>query len=288
MDRCKDVRNAKNLLSLCVLPVWVFLAGYGESRAVAQVSERTMFVWWDDAASAMIARGEVPDLLERMDGRVDWMSSVVPGLSLVEMPMADSELVREVVRHIPGVTRVEVDAYAVHPLATPNDPNFGPVPPGPQWNLTKSRFPEAWDIRTDASGVLVAVIDYGVNYTISDLASNLEVNSGELVGGQFVVNGIDEDNNGYPDDYFGYNFNSASGCSPLTPYWDPSEPCQSHGTGVSSLFARGNNNLHICGGFWTGRILAVKSLSSGPQISLGSFRQSLRVLVFRKLVVPRL
>jgi hypothetical protein len=35
--------------SLCVLPVWVFLAGYGESRAVAQVSG-TADWWWEASA----------------------------------------------------------------------------------------------------------------------------------------------------------------------------------------------------------------------------------------------
>ena len=38
--------------------------------------------------------------------------------------------------------------------------------------------PEAWDQRTDASEIVVAVIDTGVRYTHEDLVDNMWVNSG--------------------------------------------------------------------------------------------------------------
>jgi subtilisin family serine protease len=47
----------------------------------------------------------------------------------------------------------------------------------------------------------VAVIDSGVDYNHPDLAANMWVNDGEIPG-----NGIDDDGNGYADDFHGFDF----------------------------------------------------------------------------------
>lgn len=49
--------------------------------------------------------------------------------------------------------------------------------------------------------VVVAVIDSGVDYEHEDLRNVMWVNAGEIPG-----NGIDDDNNGYVDDVYGWNF----------------------------------------------------------------------------------
>ena len=70
------------------------------------------------------------------------------------------------------VTSVELN-YLAHLDVVPNDPYFGS-----QWALRQSKdcdidAPEAWDIETGDSHVIIAVIDTGVDYTHQDLAANI-------------------------------------------------------------------------------------------------------------------
>ena len=55
--------------------------------------------------------------------------------------------------------------------------------------------------KNDGEGVVVAVVDSGVNYYHVDIAANIWVNPGEIAN-----NGIDDDNNGHIDDIRGWNF----------------------------------------------------------------------------------
>ena len=94
---------------------------------------------------------------------------------------------------------------------------------------------EAWQYETGSSEVIVAVIDEGVQYNHPDLVDNIWVNELELNG----QTGVDDDNNGYEDDLYGYNFvvNSGGTITPMT-----------HGTHVSGTIAAMNgNNLGVCG-----------------------------------------
>jgi len=67
-------------------------------------------------------------------------------------------------------------------------------------------LPEAWEVETGNSEVIVAIEDQGVDYDHPDLKGNMWVNEGETPG-----NGVDDDNNGYVDDYYGYNFGDDQG-----------------------------------------------------------------------------
>ena len=75
---------------------------------------------------------------------------------------------------------------------------------GSQWISAPNadiEAPEAWTINTDASEIVIAIIDTGVDTNHPDLITNLWTNSGEIPG-----NGLDDDNNGFVDDIHGWNF----------------------------------------------------------------------------------
>lgn len=116
--------------------------------------------------------------------------------------------------------------------------------------------PQAWDIRTDASSVTVAIIDTGFDYTHPDLAPNAWVNSGEIAG-----NGVDDDGDGIVDDVHGFNAVTLAG--------DPQENGDLHGTCVAGVIgARGNNGIGVVGVAWDVKILAVRAEPDGVYGSL--------------------
>jgi len=115
----------------------------------------------------------------------------------------------------------------------PNDPSFSA-----QWHYHNTGqsggtadadidLPEAWELETGNTNVIVAIEDQGVDYSHEDLAGNMWVNTGETPN-----NGYDDDNNGYTDDYYGYNFGDNQG--PISP--------GDHGTHVGGTVAAETNN----------------------------------------------
>lgn len=124
---------------------------------------------------------------------------------------------------------------------TPTDPRYGDV-----WGLTKIDAPQAWDIAT-GSGIVVAVVDTGVDHTHPDLATRLWTNTGET-----PANSVDDDGNGFVDDIRGWDF--AYGDA------NPSDVF-GHGTHVSGTIAAEVNNAEgIVGVAFDSRVMALKGL----------------------------
>lgn len=116
------------------------------------------------------------------------------------------------------------------------------------FNLTDAY--EAWDVRTDARNIIVAVIDDGVGYTHPDLAENIWINRGEVPN-----NGIDDDGNGFIDDNLGWDvIDNDNDPFPGQPYGD-----NSHGTHVAgTIGAHGDNGIGFAGVCWRARIMPLR------------------------------
>ncbi|AFY85212.1 S8 family serine peptidase [Oscillatoria acuminata] len=72
--------------------------------------------------------------------------------------------------------------------------------------LDMINVPAVWDRGYSGEGVVVAVLDTGIDLTHRDLQGNLWVNVGEIPG-----NGLDNDGNGFIDDFHGYDFVDGNG-----------------------------------------------------------------------------
>jgi thermitase len=148
----------------------------------------------------------------------------------------------------------------------PNDPRledlWGLVNDGQKGGLAglDLGMKEAWKITKGSEQVIVAVIDTGVDYNNTNLATNMWTNRAELNG----VAGVDDDNNGFVDDVYGYDFKNNDA--------DPMDD-HGHGTHVSgTIGAAGNNSLGVVGVNWTVKIMALKFLSEDGGTTDGAIR----------------
>ncbi len=175
---------------------------------------------------------------------------LTPGLKLVKLDgnVAINDAVFSL-SNDPNVLYAEPD-YIVHAASTiPNDPKSNLL-----WGLHQNSdididAPEAWDLNTGSSNVIVAVIDSGVDYNHVDLADNMWTNPGEIPG-----NNIDDDANGWVDDVHGIDTVNNDG----DPYDD-----NSHGTHCAgTIGAKGNNGIGVVGVNWNVSIMALKFLNA--------------------------
>ncbi len=145
-------------------------------------------------------------------------------------------------------------------LEKPNDPKYSL-----QYYLDTIHAPEAWDVLDTNKTALVGIVDTGVEYTHDDLRANIFVNPGEdgldKDGKDKRTNGIDDDNNGYIDDWHGWDFSSSDSSGQDN---DP-KPGHKHGTHLAgTVGASVNNFIGIAGIVKRVKILPVKVGADDP------------------------
>ncbi|MFZ1730379.1 MAG: S8 family serine peptidase [Bacteroidota bacterium] len=137
---------------------------------------------------------------------------------------------------------------------TPNDPRLST-----QWTINMLKMTEAWDISKGDSTIVIGYVDSGVNYNHEDLSLAIAKNAGEWgTNGELKANGVDDDNNGYVDDWRGWDFIGNGTLQLPNPDNDPMD-FNGHGTnGAGVAAASTNNGLGIAGiGYYT-KVLPIK------------------------------
>ena len=204
--------------------------------------------------AARRAAAEADEQREGMRVRRRWER--FGGLRLLEL--APGETPAQAIQRLRASGRYEyVQPDTIrYATATPNDTSFNR-----QWALANTganngvagadiKASAAWDVRTDASTVIVAVIDSGVRLDHPDIAANLWRNTREIPG-----NGRDDDGNGYVDDVNGINAITNTG--------NPTDDL-GHGTHVAGIIgAVGDNGTGISGVAWRVQIMPLKFLRGG-------------------------
>ncbi len=126
------------------------------------------------------------------------------------------------------VEKVPIFTYSY----TPNDLQSN------QWNLYKINAENAWNYSKGNNKIVVAIVDDGLDTAHQDLEPLIWRNKNEIRG-----NGIDDDGNGYVDDFIGWDFASNDNI-PHCGYNTGLE----HGTHCAGIVgAKTDNNIGIAG-----------------------------------------
>jgi subtilisin family serine protease len=186
--------------------------------------------------------------------------------AMVSVPAGGLAAARSELRADPAVRYVERNGIVHADDLVPNDPGFPQ-----QWGLRNTgqlagfvqgtpgadvHATAAWGATTGSTPVTVGVIDTGVDLAHPDLAGNIWINPGENCAG-CRNDGIDNDHNGYVDDWRGWNF--------VTNTNNPTDD-NGHGTHVAGIIAAtGNNGKGVAGVDWGARIMPLKFLDANGQ-----------------------
>lgn len=176
------------------------------------------------------------------------------GLTVVTTTMDPAEAARALAGR-PGVEYAEPN-YCYYHEAVSNDTYYTN---GSLWgmygdgtspaNAYGSQAGEAWAAgNTGSASVYVGVIDEGIMFTHPELASQVWTNPFDL------VDGVDNDGNGYIDDIHGWDFDGNNN----TIYDGTFDDHGSHVTGT--IGARGGNGVGVAGVCWNVQIVSGKFL----------------------------
>ena len=212
-------------------PVWAAmmivaafcLVAFYASAAVRPVGAEQPSFWTPDGSSDLLVRlrtAQVEDSLAAADSSGS-LTVLIPELNIYrwQSPMLQSESLA-LLSDTTSVLYAEPN-YPIHADFTPNDPDFA----SRQWALSTINAPQAWDVVTGSAGIVIAIVDTGIDFGHPDLA-------GQLTAGVSFVPGA-------------YSAQDDHG----------------HGTHVAGITAASTNNgIGMAGLAWNVRLMPIKVL----------------------------
>lgn len=128
--------------------------------------------------------------------------------------------------------------------------------PDDQWGQTITAAPDVWAAGVKGAGVIVAVVDSGVDITHPQLRGRLAINVREIPG-----NGIDDDDNGYIDDVSGWDFD---GNQPIV------SDTAGHGTHVAGIILAEHGTSTMKGMAPEAKILPLDFMTAAGSGNIGN------------------
>ncbi len=177
-------------------------------------------------------------------GRSTHLYSVYPKAQIKFQDLKNASAVKHI------TANMEVQAREV-----PNDISYSQ-----QWPLPLIEAESAWNevthgLTADNREIVIAVLDASYEIDHPDLVNNIWTNQAEIPN-----DGIDNDGNGYIDDYYGLHVDGG----------DDNHPVGTHGTKVSGIIgAEGNNSIGITGVNWKIKLMIISGANTSSDIIEG-------------------
>lgn len=182
--------------------------------------------------------------------------------------ISHEDLLRKLYGH-PGVRIAQNNHFVEERATMPNDPNIGS-----QWHHVNGNDADidsdlAWDLTTGGlttfgDTIVVCLVEGGgALFTHPDLAANFWRNHQEIPN-----NSLDDDGNGYVDDYEGWNVNGNN---------------DNHGTGnhgtqcMGMMAAKGNNNVGVAGANWDVKVMLVSGFNTSESSVISAYSYPLEM-----------
>jgi len=226
-----------------------------------------------------VSEEAIDRITQSLHDKVEDEIEAVPGLDAIDdLDNADAETVANEYRKLPeveyaeAVFEIEADDFAPSPV-TPSDPHFSA-----QWALSNDgsrggtkgadiSATYAWSVTTGSDKVVVAVLDSGVDYTHTDLASNIWIRPNSIPA-------YEDRELGTIQDYHGFNALDDSA--------DPMDD-NGHGTHCAGIIgAEGGNDIGIAGVNWKVQIMPLKFMNKSGYGTTKAAIEAINYVIDRK------
>ncbi|MBI2416144.1 MAG: S8 family serine peptidase [Candidatus Kerfeldbacteria bacterium] len=228
-------------------------------------SWRATFIWLVVALALIVSAAPLRAVTNQPDRLWQSTERTVQSYDASRVYATDHIIVKKVTGEVERVAVVEgatvestLDLWANDPTTAFAEPDglVRALAQETSWGWTTLQAGEAATTNgATGAGVIVAVVDTGVDYNHEDLDANNWVNTDESDG-----NNVDNDSNGFVDDALGYDF-IGSLYTAVTPDNDPQDE-HGHGTHVAGIIAAENNTVGTRGVAPSATIMPVKVLDS--------------------------